>query len=133
MTEPSYPSPSAPDELGFEKIVYEKASPYTMRGDASDPYVTTVKHAQRITDSGEFLHAAPWSVGAQGRRNVSHGCTNLSPSAAAWLYGRTILGDPVITKGTGRQAETWNGMGGIWNFTWAQWQKQSALRGRGSA
>lgn len=113
------------------KIVYEKASPFTMRGDASDPYVTTVKHAQRITDSGEFLHGAPWSVAAQGRRNVSHGCTNLSPSAAEWLYGRTILGDPVITKGTGRQAETWNGMGGIWNFTWAQWQQQSALRGRG--
>lgn len=109
------------------KIVYEKATPFTMRGPASDPYVTTVNHAQRITDSGEFLHAAPWSVGAQGRRNVSHGCTNLSPSAAAWLYGQTIPGDPVITTGTGRRAETWNGMGGIWNFTWAQWRQQSAL------
>lgn len=110
------------------KIIYEKATPYTMRGTtAADPYVTTVKHAQRITDSGEFLHGAPWSVGAQGRRNVSHGCTNLSPGAAAWLYGRTIMGDPVITKGTGRQAETWNGLGGIWNYSWADWQKQSAI------
>ena len=27
MTEPSYPAPSSPDELGFEKIVYEKAPP----------------------------------------------------------------------------------------------------------
>lgn len=109
------------------KIVYEKHTPYTMRGEAADPYVTTVTHAQRITDSGEFLHAAPWSVGDQGRRNVSHGCTNLSPSAAAWLYSRTLIGDPVVTTGTGRKAETWNGLGGIWNFTYAQWQARSAL------
>ena len=27
MTEPAYPSPRSPDELGFEKIVYEKAPP----------------------------------------------------------------------------------------------------------
>jgi 1,4-dihydroxy-2-naphthoyl-CoA synthase len=27
LTEPSYPSPVPPDELGFEKIVYEKAPP----------------------------------------------------------------------------------------------------------
>ena len=27
MTEPTYPSPVSPDELGFEKIVYEKAPP----------------------------------------------------------------------------------------------------------
>ena len=27
MTEPTYPSPSSPDEHGFEKIVYEKAPP----------------------------------------------------------------------------------------------------------
>ena len=109
------------------KIVYEKATPYTMRGTAADPYVTTVKHAQRITDSGEFLHGAPWSVGDQGRRNVSHGCTNLSPGAAAWLYGKTIMGDPVITTGTSRRAETWNGLGGIWNYSWKEWRTLSAL------
>lgn len=109
------------------KIVYEKATPYTMRGTGADPYVTTVKHAQRITDSGEFLHGAPWSVAAQGRRNVSHGCTNLSPGAAAWLYRTTFIGDPVITTGTGRKAETWNGLGGIWNYSWKQWRALSSL------
>lgn len=109
------------------KIVYEKQTPYTMRGDASDPYVTTVKHAQRITDSGEFLHAAPWSVGDQGRRNVSHGCTNLSPADAAWLYARTIKGDPVVTTGTSKRMQTWDGLGGVWNHTWPQWQRLSAL------
>jgi len=27
LAEPSYPSPRAPEELGFEKIVYDKAPP----------------------------------------------------------------------------------------------------------
>ena len=31
-----------------------------------------------ISTSGYFIHAAPWSVGSQGRADVSHGCVNLS-------------------------------------------------------
>ena len=38
----------------------------------------TIEYAQRLTWGGEFIHAAPWSVGTQGRRNVSHGCVNVS-------------------------------------------------------
>ena len=40
----------------------------------------------RLTYSGEFLHAAPWSVGSQGYANVSHGCTGMSTANAQWLY-----------------------------------------------
>ena len=40
----------------------------------------------RVTYSGEFIHAAPWSVGSQGYANVSHGCTGMSTADAAWLY-----------------------------------------------
>ena len=40
----------------------------------------------RETNSGEFLHAAPWSVGSQGNANVSHGCTGMSTANAQWLY-----------------------------------------------
>ena len=35
-----------------------------------------------ISDSGEYVHAAPWSLSAQGFENVSHGCVNLSPARA---------------------------------------------------
>ena len=42
-----------------------------------------VEFAMRLTNSGEFLHAAPWSVGSQGRANVSHGCTGMSTDNAA--------------------------------------------------
>ena len=34
----------------------------------------TVQFAMRETNSGEFLHAAPWPLASQGKANVSHGC-----------------------------------------------------------
>ena len=42
-----------------------------------------VQWAMRVTYSGEFLHAAPWSVGSQGYANVSHGCTGCRPPTPA--------------------------------------------------
>ena len=33
--------------------------------------IDDVEYAMRVTYSGEFLHAAPWSVGSQGHANVS--------------------------------------------------------------
>lgn len=40
-----------------------------------------------------YVQSAPWSVGSQGRTNVSHGCLNVSPSNAAWFYDNTKRGD----------------------------------------
>ena len=40
--------------------------------------IDNVQWAMRVTYSGEFIHAAPWSVGSQGYANVSHGCTGMS-------------------------------------------------------
>jgi lipoprotein-anchoring transpeptidase ErfK/SrfK len=93
-----------------------------------DFYDEIVQYAQRLTWSGEYLHSAPWSVGAQGRTNVSHGCVNLGPSNAIWLFNQTLVGDPVITTGTGRQMEPGNGTGGDWNISWTNWLAGSALR-----
>mgnify|MGYP006171307037 CR=1 FL=1 len=39
--------------------------------------IDDVEYAMRVTYSGEFVHAAPWSVGSQGNANVSHGCIGL--------------------------------------------------------
>lgn len=90
---------------------------------AEEDYELDVPYAIRLTNSGEFIHAAPWAAGNLGRVNGSHGCTNLSMSDAQWLFSNRLYGDPVITKGTGRGMETGNGAGGVWNVSWAKWSQ----------
>jgi lipoprotein-anchoring transpeptidase ErfK/SrfK len=89
-------------------------------------YRIDIEYAQRLTWGGEFIHSAPWSVGSQGRRNVSHGCVNMSPANAAWLFGVTKMGDPITVKGTERKLSYGNGWTD-WNMSWSQYQKGSAL------
>jgi lipoprotein-anchoring transpeptidase ErfK/SrfK len=75
-------------------------------------YRTNVQWATRISSSGEFVHAAPWSVGSQGYENVSHGCVNVSTDAAKWFYDTFIPGDAVIISNTvGPSLEVWDGYG----------------------
>ncbi len=75
-------------------------------------YRTEVAWATRISSSGEFVHAAPWSVDSQGSVNVSHGCVNVSTSAAKWFFDAFIPGDPVIIRNTvGTPLEVWDGYG----------------------
>jgi lipoprotein-anchoring transpeptidase ErfK/SrfK len=93
---------------------------------AREEYDLKVKYAMRITSSGEFLHAAPWNAGYFGRRNASHGCVGMSTANAAWLFNRTLIGDPVVTTGTSRQMEYGNGYGD-WNISYTMYKKGSAL------
>ena len=66
----------------------------------TDPegYKIKVQDAVRIDNGGIFVHSAPWSVGAQGNSNVSHGCINLSPADAQWFFDNFGSGDPVVIK-----------------------------------
>jgi lipoprotein-anchoring transpeptidase ErfK/SrfK len=88
--------------------------------------IDNVQWAMRMTYSGEFLHAAPWSVGSQGHENVSHGCTGMSTANADWLYHMTLRGDVVETTGTDRSMEFGNGYGD-WNMSFADYKAGSAL------
>lgn len=92
---------------------------------AGEFYDLQVPYAVRLTDSGEFIHAAPWATGRLGRSNGSHGCTNLGMGDGQWFYTKTLMFDPVITVGTKRSMETWNGAGAIWNYSWEQWAAKS--------
>lgn len=116
------------------KVITEKLATTTMRSEtvgiaATGPegYDLKVKYAMRITNSGEFLHAAPWNGGNFGRRNASHGCVGMSTSDAGWLFNRAQVGDPVVVRGTGRSLESGNGITDG-NISWDQFAKGSALK-----
>lgn len=88
--------------------------------------IDDVQWAMRVTYSGEFIHAAPWSVGSQGYANVSHGCTGMSTADAGWLYAMSRRGDVVEYTGTDRPMTLQNGYGD-WNLSYADWKRGSAL------
>jgi len=94
--------------------------------DPENRYRVPIEYAMRLTWGGEFIHAAPWSVADQGKRNVSHGCVNMSTQNAAWLFNLVKLGDPVTVKGTEVKLQKGNGWTD-WSMSWEQYIKGSAL------
>jgi lipoprotein-anchoring transpeptidase ErfK/SrfK len=118
------------------KVIMEKFSSIDMDAattgvDSEDPgyyNIENVRWAMRVTNSGEFLHAAPWSVGSQGRANVSHGCTGMSTANANWLYHHSRRGDVVRYVHSPRTLEDRNGWTD-WNVPWSTWLEGSALHG----
>ena len=81
----------------FPDIIMDSAT-YGVPNTSPEGYKLHVQDAVRIDNSGAFVHSAPWSVGDQGKRNVSHGCINLSPANAQWFYDNFGSGDPVVIK-----------------------------------
>jgi lipoprotein-anchoring transpeptidase ErfK/SrfK len=84
----------------FPDIVMD-SSTYGVPVNSAQGYKVHVQLAVRIDNSGNFVHSAPWSVGDQGKRNVSHGCINISPDNAKWFYDNFGSGDPVVIKNSG--------------------------------
>jgi lipoprotein-anchoring transpeptidase ErfK/SrfK len=124
--------PSNPSDSGNFIVMVKNewewfdSSTYGVPVDSPDGYRTKVQYPQRITWSGQYVHAAPWSVDDQGKRNVSHGCVNISLELAQWLYGITHIGDPVIVKGTEEHVKYGDGWTD-WELPWDQYVKGGAL------
>jgi lipoprotein-anchoring transpeptidase ErfK/SrfK len=118
---------STPSSSGT-MVVMDKATStvFDTTDEGPNGYKIDINYAQRLTWSGQYIHSAPWSVGDQGHRNVSHGCVNLSPSNARWLFGKTLIGDPVRVQGTGDKLVYGNGWT-PWNVSWKEFAKGSAL------
>ncbi len=81
----------------FPTVVMD-SSTYGVPVNSANGYKVNVQLAVRIDNSGNFVHSAPWSVSDQGKRNVSHGCINISPENAKWFYDNFGSGDPVVVK-----------------------------------
>ncbi len=117
------------------KVIIEKFRTKRMNSEtvgipqgSPDAYdINNVEYAMRVTYSGEFIHAAPWSVGSQGYANVSHGCTGMSTSNAGWLYAMSVRGDVVEYTGTDRPMTPTNGYGD-WNLSFKDYREGSAVR-----
>lgn len=86
-------------------------------------YRTPVQYATQMSYSGIYVHAAPWSVGAQGSYNTSHGCINVSTENAQWFQETVKRGDIVTVKNTiGETLSGYDGLGD-WNIPWSEWSK----------
>ncbi len=106
------------------KVVSSKSNPERM---ISDPptgpgsYNVLVPYSVRVTNSGEFVHAAPWNSRI-GESDQSHGCTNLGVADAKWFYAFSGVGDVVTTTKLPDMPNmrSWDGWGD-WNLSWATW------------
>jgi len=121
--------PSDPT-MGGTHIVLDRESVVRMNSatngvpvDSPDGYDELVYDDVHISDSGEYVHAAPWSTGSQGNQNVSHGCVNLSPADAAAFFAFSRIGDVVIVTGGPRPPAV--GDHGVmdWSTAWSEYSR----------
>jgi lipoprotein-anchoring transpeptidase ErfK/SrfK len=109
----------------FTHIIMD-SSTYGVPVNSPNGYRTDVDWATQISYSGIFIHSAPWSVGAQGYTNTSHGCLNVSPSNAIWYYNNSKRGDVVeVINTVGGTLPGTDGLGD-WNVPWEQWKAGNA-------
>ncbi|WP_245177024.1 Ig-like domain-containing protein [Geodermatophilus sp. DF01_2] len=120
---PSYNGPHVVTEMNRHMVM--DSSTYGVPVDSPDGYRTPVEYAVRLSNSGEFVHAAPWSVAQQGRENVSHGCINMSTENARWFFEFSQPGDVVEIRNS--SAGTLRSPVYDWTIPWEQWQAGSAL------
>jgi lipoprotein-anchoring transpeptidase ErfK/SrfK len=112
----------------FRNITMD-SSTFGLAVDAPGGYRADVEYAVRISNNGEFVHGAPWSVDQQGNSNVSHGCINLSTERAAWFFQFSLPGDVVeINNSIGPTLSAADGDIYDWAIPWDQWQAGSALK-----
>ncbi|WP_007024764.1 L,D-transpeptidase [Saccharomonospora iraqiensis] len=127
MGKPSSSTPNGTYTVMGEHNGYTlDSSTYGVPTDSADGYETWVEYAVRLSNSGIFYHSAPWSVGDQGNRNVSHGCINLAPQDAKWLMDTSKRGDLVtVVNGGDQTLEPTDGWS-VWQMSWNEWTSDAS-------
>ena len=113
MGKPGHETPNGFFYIGEKRrSMVMDSSTYGVPVTAAEGYKVDVEYALRMTYSGIFLHAAPWSVGAQGKYNTSHGCLNVSTADAKWFFENWDAGDVIRVINTkGGKLSRNDGMG----------------------
>jgi len=112
----------------FESVTMDSSTFGLAVDDPGGYRVDDVKYATRISNNGEFVHGAPWSVAQQGSANVSHGCINLSDERAHWFYDFSQPGDVVeVVNSVGGTLSSSDGDIYDWAISWDDWKAGSAL------
>jgi lipoprotein-anchoring transpeptidase ErfK/SrfK len=142
-TEGTYPvslGADTPDTRTFNgiKVIMEQVPTVCMQDVRGTYHECGIKDDQRVTYSGEYLHAAPWnctgSPGCIGPANnigsadSSNGCTNLRPDDAVKLYHFFHVGDVVSYPDANGPAMTLGAGYGDWNVSWGEWQTGGLVR-----
>ena len=114
------------------KVIMEQVKTVCMQDVRGTYHECGIKWDQRVTYSGEYLHAAPWNcTGAPGcvgpannigNADSSNGCTNLRPDDAVKLYHFLNVGDVVEYPNANGPAMTMGAGYGDWNVSWGEWQ-----------
>ncbi len=123
------------DTWNGQMVISERLAVTRMNGETvgygGEYDIKDVPHAERLTDSGTFIHGNYWGGDAFGNYNASHGCVGLrdvrggydSSAPAAWFYNHSMIGDVVIVKRSDdRTVAPDNGLNG-WNISWDEWIK----------
>lgn len=108
-------------------VVTEKYEDFYMTNPAAGYANLRERFAVRISNNGEFIHANPASLGAQGSANVTNGCINLSLEDAEQYFHSALYGDPVEVTGTRIELSYADGDIWDWVISWPDWQAMSAL------
>jgi lipoprotein-anchoring transpeptidase ErfK/SrfK len=120
--------------MGGVHIVLDRSSVVRMDSSTNgvpvnspDGYDMLVYWDVHISDSGEYVHSAPWSTDSQGRDNVSHGCINLSEANARAFFDFSRVGDVVLVGGGPRGPE--RGDHGVmdWDTAWEDFTPANAM------
>jgi lipoprotein-anchoring transpeptidase ErfK/SrfK len=93
-----------------------------MVGSDGAHYDLIVPWSVRITQGGEYVHAAAWNGTNIGARSTSDGCTNLNTPDAQWFFTFSRIGDVVNYVNTGGPPMAVDNGFGDWNVPWSTWQ-----------
>lgn len=120
---PKYPSKGGPHiVLTRERVHLFNSATVGIPTASPEGYYLKLPWAVRISNGGTFVHSQPATIRHQGRRNVSHGCINASPTDAKWFYENSKLGDVVdVINYVAPPVRSDAGMFD-WNYSWDKWR-----------